>query len=136
MKNPFVRREIESQLRAKIATLQAEKGKQLQLINRQTQFIAELKKTMQGQTEQHLQALAAAEAEKEMLLRYLRDLGVDATVIQADEVSWQTAKNLVSLTIQPVKVGERPEFTNKFQLNRVMNFLQQAIAVDMPETSA
>lgn len=136
MKNLFTRRDQELPLRQKIAQLQEEKGKQLQLINRQTQFITELKQAMQAQAEQHQQALAASEAEKNLLLSYLQDLGVNAAVIQEDEASWQKAKSLVSLTIKPVKVGERPEFTNRFQLSRVMDFLQQAIAVDLPESNA
>lgn len=136
MKSLFTRRDQELPLRQKIAQLQEEKGKQLQLINRQTQFITELKQAMQAQAEQHQQALAASEAEKNLLLSYLQDLGVNAAVIQEDEASWQKAKSLVSLTIKPVKVGERPEFTNRFQLSRVMDFLQQAIAVDLPESNA
>ena len=136
MKNLFTRRDQELPLRQKIAQLQEEKGKQLQLINRQTQFITELKQAMQAQAEQHQQALAASEAEKNLLLSYLQDLGVNAAVIQEDEASWQKAKSLVSLKIKQVKVGERPELTNRFQLSRVMDFLQQDIAVDLPESNA
>lgn len=131
--SPFARfREQELQLRQKIAQLQEEKGKQLQLINRQTQTIIDLKREMEAQAQKYQQEIADIETEKTMLINYLQDLGVNAAVIQRDDACWQRAKSLLSLNIKPIKVGERPEFTNKFQLSQVMSFLQQAITVELP----
>lgn len=114
-------------LHNRIAIYKERQLKNLALINAQTEKIKELNKTLE------LEKIAAAEIvrtkddEISFLQSCLDDLGVNYEAIREDPQTWERAQKLVSVTVEQIQVGMKPEFTNKFQIEHCLSFLSGLI---------
>ncbi len=114
-------------LHNRIANYKARQSRDLALINAQTEKIQELNKTLDSEKIATTETLRSKDEEIAFLQSCLDDLGVNYEAIREDPQTWVRAQKLVSVTVEQVEVGVKPEFTNKFQIEHCLRFLSGLI---------
>ena len=114
-------------LHNRIAIYKERQLKNLALINAQTEKIQGLNKTLESERNATTETLCSKDEEIAFLQSCLDDLGVNYEAIREDPQTWQRAQKLVSVTVEQIEVGDKPEFTNKFQIEHCLRFLSGLI---------
>lgn len=114
-------------LHNRIANYQERQSRDLALINAQTEKIQGLNKTLESERNATTETLRSKDEEIAFLQSCLDDLGVNYEAIREDPQTWQRAPKLVSVTVEQIEVGDKPEFTNKFQIEHCLRFLSGLI---------
>lgn len=114
-------------LHNRIAKYKDRQSKDLALINAQTEKIRELNKTLETEKIAAMEIIRSKDEEIAFLQSCLNDLGVNYDAIREDPQTWMRAQTLVSLVVEQIEVGVKPEFSNKFQIEHCLRFLSGLI---------
>lgn len=111
-------------MEARIAKLEGECGKRLELINLQTGKIESLKQEHQL-AEQNWELERQAKQERiDLLNSRLADLGFDVTEI-LDDIQWKRVNPHLSVECMKLSLGA--EFSNRFQISSVEKYLSRLL---------
>ena len=107
-----------------ITDLKKEKAKMLELINRQTILIQELKA-------KDANALPVADAEElRERLRFvetvLEDVGIDVRALRQNEGRWKTAVDLISYKVNVPAIGQM-FYINQYQIDADLRYLSSVL---------
>lgn len=115
-----------AQLNAEIERLSKDNQTRLDLINRQTVVIAELKEAAKEAEMRHKASLRQVEEREAILRHILSELNINPEVIHKEPANWARALPLIQISLKEPGSGA-PELSNLFQAKVITDFFAKLV---------